>query len=1087
MNDGQIVFEVTADSRRAEADIKDITKTIEKESKKWDDSAKTATGNIENGFNSMLKNVAGAISAAKIGQMLLNFGKDAIDAASDLEEVQNVVDTTFGDGARKIDAWAKDAIKNFGLTETKAKQFASTLGAMMKSAGMSGDAIEKVSTDLSGLAADMASFYNLDFDTAFQKIRSGISGETEPLKQLGINMSVANLNAFALQQGLSKTFEQMSQGEQIMLRYQYIMQATADAQGDFARTSDGFANSMRLFQSQMDALKASLGGFLLQVVTPVITGINEMISTLTTPTGRTVLDDFADIDLDTQGKIANINATADKARALVQVLNECDTKIKDAKTAAGTLLDGLPDGSDGNLPKLKEAVDKLKGKFTETGTEAGNIDGKFATTTNLDDYKALVGKLSENFGSAKQNAEAVDKVLTTDGANIINYKGEVEGLGSVFEQASGNAKAIDEAVPVFDQSRAGEYRKGVVRVGAAAIVAAQEAGKIDDAIKTGAGSNLDAVKGDFEAVQGAAQEAAKATAEVTGALSPQSEVAQEADEETRLWLETCNELVKVLPGLSSIINTQTGEIQGGTEAVEKYIDAWEQAQTLSVMQSAQSQKKKALDSKFSELPGLELDARIAENAARKKREELEAIYKKYGLEFNPDDYGMLSDEEIEARHISGTDQSKIQEMTADYDELAGAAETARAAQQEQEKAYNEAVEAWEKGNEVIAEQTKLTNAERAETHLWSIEVEEAAGVALQAFQEAAKAVADYYEQTRKATKQAVDNEFSGFKTFKTAAQMAEDAANEAKSLREELKKTGKYTEKEIEIKVNAKNAQITLQGMQESLESQLAFITEYQDNLQKAREAGISDDILAQLADGSVESAMYLHAIAEASAAGDVEGVKKLNETWKEVNKGKEQFTDTLTQQKLTVDQTYQGMVATAEEAAKNLNVSDEIAASTGANVDAIVNTIGSKTQGLKTAVDGVIAELDRLSGWGLSINLGSFGSFNFNAKPIVEKPGQGGGAKVESHEMGLSVVPYTGYLASLHEGEGILTAEENRIWRQFKDGQRGVDYDQLGGVMRDNINPGGNVYLDGTTVGKVVSKMQGQSYRTLQRSGWQA
>ena len=104
-----------------------------------------------------------------------------------------------------------------------------------------------------------------------------------------------------------------------------------------------------------------------------------------------------------------------------------------------------------------------------------------------------------------------------------------------------------------------------------------------------------------------------------------------------------------------------------------------------------------------------------------------------------------------------------------------------------------------------------------------------------------------------------------------------------------------------------------------------------------------------------------------------------------------------------------------------------------------------------------------------------------------MEKPGQGGGAKVESHEMGLSVVPYTGYLASLHEGEGILTAEENRIWRQFKDGQRGVDYDQLGGVMRDNINPGGTVYLDGTTVGKVVSKMQGQSYKTLQRSGWQA
>ena len=835
MNDGQIVFEVTADSRRAEADIKDITKTIEKESKKWDDSAKSATDNIGNGFDGMLKKVVGAISAAKIGQMLLNIGKDAIDAASDLAEVQNVVDTTFGDGARRIDAWAKDAIKNFGLTETKAKQFASTLGAMMKSAGMSGDAIEKVSTDLSGLAADMSSFYNLDFDTAFQKIRAGISGETEPLKQLGINMSTANLNAFALQQGLSKTFEQMSQGEQIMLRYQYIMQATADAQGDFARTSDGFANSMRLFQSEMDALKASLGGFLLQVVTPVISGINEMISTLTTPTGRTVLDDFADIDLQTQEKISDINATADKARGLVTVLKECDTKLNDAKKSAETLLDGLPDGSEGKMPKLKDAVDKLKEQLTGAGTEAGNIDGKFATTTKLNDYKELVGKLSGEFGTAGESAKGVDANIKTDGSNLSAYKQTVSDLGPVFDAVGTNAKGMDESIPAKGTGRVVEYKKGIDDIGSAAVQSTEHVKEIDSALNAGAGSNISTVKSEFEGVKTAAQEAAKATAEVTGALSPQSEVAQEADEETRLWLETCNQLVEVLPGLSSIINTQTGEIQGGTEAVEKYIDAWEEAQTVSVMQSAQSQKKRALDSKFSELPGLELDARIAENAARKKREELDAIYKKYGLEFNPDDYGMLSDDEIEARHISGTDQSKIQEMTADYDKLAGAAQTARAAQQEQEKAYNEAVEAWEKGNEVISDQTDEVNKSRAAMGLWSVETEEAAAVALQAFQDATKALADYYEETRKATKQAVDNEFSGFKKFKTAAQMAEEAANEAQSLREELEKTGKYTEKEIEIKINDKNAQITLQGMQESLESQLDFIKEYQDNLQKAR------------------------------------------------------------------------------------------------------------------------------------------------------------------------------------------------------------------------------------------------------------
>ena len=200
----------------------------------------------------MLKKLAAGFSAVKVGKALLDIGKDAIAAASDLQEVQNVVDATFGSNANKIDTWAKNAGTQFGLTETQAKKFSSTMGAMLKSSGVAGDKIVDVSTDLAGLAADMASFYNLDFDTAFQKIRSGISGETEPLKQLGINMSVANLEAYALTQGITKAFDKMSQSEQTALRYQYIMQATADAQGDFARTSDSFANSQRRMATGFD-------------------------------------------------------------------------------------------------------------------------------------------------------------------------------------------------------------------------------------------------------------------------------------------------------------------------------------------------------------------------------------------------------------------------------------------------------------------------------------------------------------------------------------------------------------------------------------------------------------------------------------------------------------------------------------------------------------------------------------------------------------------------------------------------------------------------------------------------------------------
>ena len=183
MADGQVVFEITADGKRAIASVKDITNAIDRETRNWDRATQQSTANLESSFMGAVKKIAAGISAAKVGQAILNWGKAAIDAASDLAEVQNVVDVTFGDGAKQIESWAKTAGKQFGLTETQAKKFTSTLGAMMKSAGMSGDEIVGMSTDLAGLAADMASFYNLDFETAFQKIRSGISGETEPLKQ----------------------------------------------------------------------------------------------------------------------------------------------------------------------------------------------------------------------------------------------------------------------------------------------------------------------------------------------------------------------------------------------------------------------------------------------------------------------------------------------------------------------------------------------------------------------------------------------------------------------------------------------------------------------------------------------------------------------------------------------------------------------------------------------------------------------------------------------------------------------------------------------------------------------------------------
>ncbi len=206
-----------------------------------------------------------------------DFIGQGIELASDLTEVQNVVDTTFGDGAGKIYDWADAAATSFGMSSLQAQKYNGTMGAMLKSMGLTDDAVLKMSTDMVGLAGDMASFYNLDVEDAFYKIRAGISGETEPLKALGINMSVANLEAFALSQGIEKTWEQMDQAEQAALRYNYLMSQTADAQGDFSKTSDSYANQQRILKLQIDNLSASLGEQLLPHLNDIIITVNDKL------------------------------------------------------------------------------------------------------------------------------------------------------------------------------------------------------------------------------------------------------------------------------------------------------------------------------------------------------------------------------------------------------------------------------------------------------------------------------------------------------------------------------------------------------------------------------------------------------------------------------------------------------------------------------------------------------------------------------------------------------------------------------------------------------------------------------------------
>ena len=232
------------------------------------------------GIQGMAKKAGAALAAAFAVKKIIDFGASCIELGSDLAEVQNVVDVTFPRMSKKVDEFARNAAGSFGLSETMAKKFTGTFGAMAKAFGFNEQAAYEMSTALTGLAGDVASFYNISQDEAYTKMKAVFTGETEVLKDLGIVMTQNALDAYAMANGYGKVTAKMTEAEKVALRYQFVTDQLALASGDFIRTSDGWANQVRILQLQFDSLKATIGQGLINVLTPVIKVINLIISKL---------------------------------------------------------------------------------------------------------------------------------------------------------------------------------------------------------------------------------------------------------------------------------------------------------------------------------------------------------------------------------------------------------------------------------------------------------------------------------------------------------------------------------------------------------------------------------------------------------------------------------------------------------------------------------------------------------------------------------------------------------------------------------------------------------------------------------------
>ena len=245
------------------------------DSSKLKNALSSASSRLQS-FGSKMQNVGKQMSV-RLTLPIVAAGGAAIKFASDFQESMNKVDVAFGNSRNEVKEFAKTTLKEFGIAEGSALDMAALFGDMATSMGLSTTAAAGMSTQLVGLAGDLASFKNINIEEAQTALAGVFTGETESLKRLGVVMTEVNLKNFAMEQGMNANLKTMSQAEKVALRYEFIMAKTSNAQGDFSRTSGGAANQMRIFQESLKELAARFGQIILPVFTKLVTFLNGLI------------------------------------------------------------------------------------------------------------------------------------------------------------------------------------------------------------------------------------------------------------------------------------------------------------------------------------------------------------------------------------------------------------------------------------------------------------------------------------------------------------------------------------------------------------------------------------------------------------------------------------------------------------------------------------------------------------------------------------------------------------------------------------------------------------------------------------------
>ena len=403
-----------------------------------------------NGLGSVVKKIGVLIGGAFAIGKLAQFGKECVELGSNLSEVQNVVDVTFTTMSDKVNEFAKNAMTSAGLSETMAKQYVGTFGAMSKSFGFSEQQAYDMSTALTQLTGDVASFYNISQDLAYIKLKSVFTGETETLKDLGVVMTQSALDQYALANGYGKTTSAMTEQEKVALRLAFVQKQLSAASGDFIRTSDSWANQVRVMQLQLQSLKATVGQGLINLFTPVLKVINILLGKLATLANA--FKSFTELITGKKSSgqtgasgagLAGTDAIADTADQYGEAADNAE-KLAGATNDTADTTKKATKAAKGYLSPLDEINNYSTDKSTDSSSKAPSATGGL-----LDQIKDVVqnvdyGKLAEGETVLDKMSKPLKKIIDRfkQLAKLI-AKGFWDGLGDYEPIFDGIKKDLD--------------------------------------------------------------------------------------------------------------------------------------------------------------------------------------------------------------------------------------------------------------------------------------------------------------------------------------------------------------------------------------------------------------------------------------------------------------------------------------------------------------------------------------------------------------------------------------------------------------------------------------------------------------------